>query len=97
MTSITPNQALTLYIWFTLTVLLALLLMIARFYQNVSKERTYYEVFALPIVIFGIASARNAFIDRLSGDVLADSLWFVGGALLVALCVYLYNLMISGR
>ena len=64
MTGISFAQALTLYVWFMLAILLSLLLLIARFYQNVSHERTYYPAFALPIVIFGIASVRDAFIGR---------------------------------
>ena len=80
-----------------LCVLLTILLLIARFYQNVSGERTYYWVFSLPIVIFGAASARYAFVDGLSGDALGDLLWFAGGVLLAAMCIYLYNVMTAGR
>lgn len=94
---ITANQALTIYIWFMMAILLILLLFIARFYQNVSKEQTYYWAFGVPIVLFGIASARDAFVDQVGGDALGDSLWFIGGVLLVGLCIYLYNLMTAGR
>jgi len=97
MTAITAHQALTIFSWFAVAILLLLLLLIARFYQNVSQERTYYWVFGLPIVIFGLGAARYAFLDRVGGDPLGDLLWFSGGILLAAMCVYLYNLMTQGR
>ena len=97
MTAITAHQALTIFSWFALAVLLTLLLLIARFYQNVSGERTYYWAFILPIVLFGLASARYAFLDRVSGDPLGDVLWLGGGLVLAGLCIYLYNLMTTGR
>ena len=97
MTAITTHQLLTIFAWFVLTILLAFLLLIARFYQNVSKERTYYWMFSLPVIVFGLASARYAFINLLDGDWLGDSLWFVGGVILAGLCFYLYKLMTAGR
>lgn len=97
MTAITAHQALTIFSWFVLAILLFILLLIARFYQNVSGEKTRFWVFGLPIVIFGIASARYAYVDRASGDPFGDLLWIVGGVLLAALCISLYNLMTSGR
>jgi len=97
MTEITAHQVLTLFSWFMLAVLLTILLLIARFYQNVSGERTYFWAFGIPIVLFGMAAARYAFIDRIGGDLFGDLLWFIGGALLAGMCIYLYNLMTSGR
>jgi hypothetical protein len=95
--AITAHQALTIFAWFVLTVLLLLLLLIARFYQNVSKERTYYWAFSLPIILFGLGSARYAFMDRVGGDLIGDLLWLTGGVLLAYLCISLYNLMTAGR
>ena len=97
MTAITAHQALTIFSWFALAALLTLLLLIARFYQNVSGERTYFWGFVLPIIMFGAASARYAFIDSINGDLLADLLWFAGGVLLAGMCIYLYNVMTAGR
>ena len=93
----TAHQALTIFSWFAVTVLLTILLLIARFYQNVSGERTYFWLFGAPIVFFGMASARYAFLNRISGDPLGDALWLMGGVLLAGMCIYLYNLMTSGR
>jgi hypothetical protein len=97
MTSINAHQALTIFSWFAIATLLVLLLFIARFYQKMSKDRTYFWLFVLPIALFGLASARYAFIDRVGFDALGDLLWFSGGALLAGMCIYLYNLMTTGR
>ncbi len=97
MTAITTHQALTIFSWFIIAIILTILLLIARFYQNVSGARTYFWGFGLSIAIFGMASARYAFIDRISGDPLGDILWLLGGLLLTGMCIYLYNLMTAGR
>jgi hypothetical protein len=97
MTAITAHQALTIFSWFALAILLIILLLIARFYQNVSGERTHFWIFGAPIVIFGIASARYAFVNQFGGDPLGDLLWLLGGVVLAAMCIYLYNLMTAGR
>ena len=95
--TITLSQVLTIYIWFVLTVVLVIVLLIARFYQRMAHEQTYYMAFVGPIVLFGLASARNASLDQASGDPVADGLWFVGGVVLIALCIHLYHLMSTGR
>ena len=51
----------------------------------------------IAIVLFGLASARYAFLDRVSGDPLGDVLWLGGGLVLAGMCIYLYNLMTTGR
>jgi len=97
MTTLSAHQGLTIFSWFVLSSLLLILLLIARFYQNVSGERTYYWAFGLPMIMFGAASARYAFLDRLGGDALGDGLSLAGGLLLAGICIYLYNLMTAGR
>ena len=97
MNALTAHQLLTIFAWFLVTILLAFLLLIARFYENVSQERTHYWMFGLPVIVFGLASARYAFINQSAGDLLGDGLWFVGGVILAGLCVYLYRLMTAGR
>jgi len=97
MTAITGHQVLTILSWFAITIILVLLLLIARFYQNVSGEPTHFWVFSLPIILFGLAAARYSFVDQLNGDVLGDLLWLLGGLLLAGMCIYLYNVMTAGR
>ncbi len=91
--SITLNQVLTIYIWFVLAVVLAILLLIARFYEQMSHEPTYYRAFMAPLLFFGLASARDASINQIGGDPLADGLWLIGGVMLISLCLYLFRLM----
>jgi hypothetical protein len=91
------TQFLTLYVWFPLAVLLLFLLLIARFYQRFSGERTYYQVFLLPMLCFGAATARYASLGTIAGDPLADLMLAVGGASLTVLCLFLYWLMTRNR
>lgn len=90
------GQALTLFIWFMLAVVLLFLLLIARMYWVVSSEKTYYWVFLIPIGLFGVASVRQAFIGG-TGDLLADGFWAIGGLLLIILCAYLYRRVNDGH
>jgi len=72
-------------------------MLIARFYQRSSGERTYYQVYIIPIVLFGGGIARYTSINYLAGDALGDFLLAVSGLLLIALCVYLYHMMMRNR
>ncbi len=93
MDTFSAHQALTVFSWFLLAVLLVLLLLIARLYQKISGKRTFFWAFAAPIMLFGVASARYAFADRVGGDPVGDVLWAVSGLLLIGLCGYLYYAM----
>lgn len=95
--TISVSQVLMVYIWFVLTIVLVIMLLIARFYQRMSHEQTYYMAYVGPIVLFALASARSASLDQVSGDPLADGLWCVGGVILIGLCIHLYHLMTTGR
>ena len=97
MTAIIAHQTLTILSWFAVAILLVILLLIARFYESVSGERTHFWLFGAPIIFWGMASARYAFLGEVGGDPLGDVLWLVGGVLLAGLCIYLYNLMTAGR
>lgn len=91
------HQLLSIYIWFGLSALLFLLALIARFYERLSGEHTYYRLLAVPAVLFSVALLRLAGLDRLVGDTWGDVLLLVGGASLTALCLHVYHLMTSGR
>jgi len=47
------NQVLAIFAWFPLAVLLAIVLLIARFYQRLTGENTRYPLYAAPILLFG--------------------------------------------
>jgi len=91
------NQVLAIFAWFPLAVLLAIVLLIARFYQRLTGENTRYPLYAAPILLFGLAAADYAIAGRSGGTPLGDGLMFAGGAILLALCLSLYRQMTAGR
>jgi hypothetical protein len=91
------HQLLTLYTWFGLGILIAFLALIARFYERLSGQRTYYRWFAVPAIAFGGAAVRFSHLDRMTGDAWGELLLLCGGLSLAALCVRMYRLMTSGR
>lgn len=97
MNAVTPNQILTLYTWFPLATLLVFMLLIARFYQRFSGERTCYQLYLLPLVLYGLATVRYASVNELTGDPLGDVLAGAGGAALLALSLLLAWAMLARR
>lgn len=91
------NQLLTVYIWFPLAGLLGLMLLVARFYQKQTGERTYYPYFAVPMVLFGVAAAQYASSSQVIGLPLPDLLFFLSGVVLIFLCIILYRQMMKNR
>ncbi len=97
MGAVSLGQFLTLFGWFSITVVLVFLLLIARFYQRFAGEKTFYEFFLIPIVLFGAAAVRYSSIDQMAGDAIADLLLAAGGLVLIVLCVFLYWMMTRNR
>lgn len=91
------NTILMVYTWFPLAALLAILLMIARFFQVQTQVNASYGWFLVPIVLFGIAVAYQASIGKSLAAPVADALFLAGGLVLTWLCVGLYRRMTSGR
>ena len=94
MFDVSLHQLLVLYTWFPLAALLFLVLLIARFYQKFSDERTFYWFYAVGIVIFGIFFVRSASLEVGMMDVIVTILSIVGGGLLIFLSLVLYRRMI---
>lgn len=90
------SQLFLLYTWFALTALIFFFLLIARFYQKFSDERTYFRAYIVPIVLFGIAAVRYASIDQVR-DPLADSISGIGGICLMLLVILLVRRMTHKR
>jgi hypothetical protein len=86
-----------LYTWFPLAILLFFLLLIGRFYQKFSGERTFFRLFSLPMFLFGSGAVRYASINRVMGDTLGDVLIGIGGGALLVLCLALYRRMSMRR
>jgi hypothetical protein len=97
MESVSAHQFLTIYTWFALTALVFLMALIARFYERLSGERTYFRYFSVPIVAFAGATVRMVGTDQVVGDMWADAFLLIGGMALAALCLHMYRLMTSGR
>lgn len=93
MENLALSQFLSLFNWFTIAALLFFILLIARFYQKFSGERTYFSLFGVVIIILGIATVRYTSLRRISGDSVADILSFLGGIILLTLSIQLYRKM----
>lgn len=97
MDNLALSQFLSLFSWFAIAALLFFLLLIARFYQKFSGEQTRFLLFGVVIVLLGIATVRYTSLRRVSGDVIADLLSFLGGVLLLALSIQLYQKMMRSN
>ena len=97
MAAVSVSQFLTLYMWFPLAFLLVFLLLIARFYQRFAMERTFFEGFAVPILLFGAAVMRYASTGHLAGDLAGDTLFGLAGISLLGLSLFLYYRMTQNR
>jgi hypothetical protein len=91
------SQLFLLYTWFALAAVLFFLLLIARFYQKFSGERTYFRLFLVPMLLFSVAVVRYSSIDRIARDPFADLFLAAAGLLLAWLCIRLYRRMTAGR
>lgn len=97
MAAVSVSQFVMLYSWFALAGILLFLLLIARFYQRSSSEQTYFRLFVLPIVLFGMSTVRYASINQVAGDGLGDAITILAGLSLVVQCIFLYHLMTRNR
>lgn len=97
MTPLALNQILLLFTWFPLAALLFFFLLIARFYEKFSGERTGFYFYILPIMFFGGAAVRYASLNHIGGDWLGDILSGLAGITLIGLCLLLYHRMMVGR
>lgn len=91
------SQVFLLYSWFVLSAVIGFVLLIARFYQRFSGERTLYRWYSLPVVLYGLATVRFASIDQVAGDPAGDVLAGAAGLMLIILFGRLYRQMTRGR
>lgn len=95
--SLSLNQFFMLFMWFPLTALLLLLMLIARFFERFSGHSTYYKWLIGPVVLFGLGFVRYASIKPIAGDALGDVMLGIAGLFLLILSSRLYWLMIVNR
>lgn len=97
MTSI--NLVLMTYSWIIVAILLFFLFLIARFYEKKAHQKSRYQFFLLPLALFLIGTFRYVSLlgGDFVGDLLGDTLFFVGGVAAAILGYHLLNLMTGGR
>jgi len=91
------SQLLMLYSWFALAALLFFFMLIARFYEKFSGEKTYFRWLVFPAALFGIATVRYASVDLVTNDPIGDIAMAAAGILLITLSIHIYRRMTSGR
>jgi hypothetical protein len=91
------HQLLTLVGWVLVAAFILVLALIARFYEQMASQRTYYQLFAVPVILFGAAAVRIIAAGKIAGDSWLDLLLLLGGASLAVLAHRTYRLMTSGR
>lgn len=95
--TISISQIFLLVTWFSVAILLFILALIARFYEQFAKKTTYYRWYAVPVLVLGSATARYVSLDQWGGDIIGDALLFGGGIMLTVLCYHLYRQMTRSR
>ena len=95
MSNVSLHQFLVLYTWFPLAALLLFMLLIARFYQKFSGEETYFRLYAVAVIIFGIVAVRYASAGVTLGEWLIDFFSALGGILLLFLSYILDRRMLT--
>lgn len=96
---------LTLCTWVLVAGLVYFLIRIARFYEtkyaelyrDSPKQRTYYQLFLIPILLFLAAAGRYAFLGDFCGDPGGDLALLIGGITLAVLSYRLQELMTGGH
>jgi hypothetical protein len=93
------NLILITYSWVIIVILLFFLFLIARFYERKAHQKSHYQLFLLPLALFLFATLRYVFLfaSNFVGDLLGDTLFFVGGVATTIFGYRLLNLMTGGR
>jgi UDP-N-acetylmuramyl pentapeptide phosphotransferase/UDP-N-acetylglucosamine-1-phosphate transferase len=90
-------RLLLLATWFIQTAVVFVLLLIARFYQRFSGERTRFRWYLLPIALYGAGAVHTANTLHSGIDGLSAALLGSAGVTLGALSLRLYRQMTIGR
>jgi hypothetical protein len=96
---INVNLVLMTYSWVIIAILLFFLFLIARFYERKAHQKSHYQLFLLPLILFLLGALRYNFLfsNNFVGDLLGDTLFFAGGVATSILGYRLLNLMTGGR
>jgi hypothetical protein len=94
----TIGSILVLYSWIVVAILLLFLFLIGRFYEMQFRQRSYYQLFLLPLVLF-LAGATWYLLDTQDfvGVPGPDLLLLFGGLALIGLGYTLYRIMMARK
>jgi hypothetical protein len=87
-----------LFSWIIVAILLLFLFLIGRFYEMQFRQRSYYQLFLLPLVLF-LAGALWYFLSTqdIVGMPGPDLLFLLGGIALIGLGYTLHRLMMARK
>jgi hypothetical protein len=102
----TFTSLLIVYSWVAVAILTLFLFLIGRFYELKLGQKSHYQLFLIPLVLFPVAGLWYAFFARSSsgeplqdfvGAVWPDLLYLVGGLALIILCYSLHRTMMGDK
>ena len=94
----TIGSILVLFGWIAVAILLFFLFLIGRFYEKQFRQRSYYELFALPLVLFLAGALWYLFGSQdFAGMPGPDLLFLFGGLVLIGLGYTLYRIMLARK
>jgi hypothetical protein len=100
------NSLLIVYSWIVAAILILFLFLIGRFYQTRIGQKSFYQLFLFPLILFLVAALWYAFFAHNStgaslhdfvGAFWPDLLFLFGGFLLTVLCYSLHRIMLGGK
>ncbi|NLS79732.1 MAG: hypothetical protein BWY77_01753 [bacterium ADurb.Bin431] len=90
--------AMNLYSWGLAVVVIIFVYLIGRFFEEKAGQRSHYQAFLVPMVLFLLAALRYvAYAQDFVGDLVGDALLFGGGLALMLSCRHLLALMVGGK
>jgi len=94
----TIGAILVLYGWIAVAILLFFLFLIGRFYEMQFRQRSYYQLFLLPLGLF-LAGAIWYVLNTQDfvGVLGPDLLFLIGGLVLIGLGYTLYRIMMARK
>ncbi len=100
------SSILIIVTWIAAAVLILFLFLIGRFYERRYGQKSGYQLYLIPLVLFTVAAVWDALLaNEYTGHPLLDFvgspgpdlLFMIGGLVLIGLAYNLYRTMIGGR
>lgn len=91
-------QVITLVGWMVAAALVVTMALIARFYQRTAGQASAYGLLLVAAVLIALVGLRRALTgDAVPSDLVADTVAFLAGAVLIGQCHWLYARMTRRR